>query len=254
MATSSELILDAPARPVSRVRGMPMYRQVEAAIEELIARQAPVPGTRLPKESELARTFAVNRLTVRQALAQLVQRGLITTIHGRGSYVAEPPIRYDISGGRVASLTRAMRAAGRDVSQRLLGMQRDDDPAIQRTLRTRASLQRYDLLRLVDDLPWTLTRTWLPARRFAALEQQWAGEGSLYEALESLFDIRMQRGARTIWAEAAGPGDAERLLIAVGSPVLVMRGHNVSQDAEPVAVVEHRGRADRVQFSVEYEH
>jgi GntR family transcriptional regulator len=253
MATTPELILDEPVGPVNRVRGMPVYRQVGAAIEELIARQAPVPGTRLPKESELAEAFAVNRLTVRQALAELVQRGLITTVHGRGSYVAQPPIRYDISGGREASLTRAMRAAGHDVSQRLLDMQRDDDPEIQRALGTRAGLQRYDLLRLVDELPWTLTRTWLPARRFAALEREWAGAGSLYDALETLYGIRMQRGARTIWAEAAGPDDARRLLVAVGSPVLVMRGHNVSQDAEPVAAVVHRGRADRVQFSLEYE-
>ena len=252
MPTPPELTLEPPVSPVTRARGTPIYRQVEAAIEELIARAAPAPGTRLPKENELARAFAVNRLTVRQALAELVQRGVITTVHGRGSFVAHPPIRYDISGGREASLTLAMRAAGHQVEQRLLGMERVSDPPIQRTLRTRAALQRYDLLRLVDGLPWTVTRTWLPARRFAALERRWAGEGSLYEALESIFGIRMQRGSRTIWAEAAGPVEAAHLLVPVGSPLLVMRGHNASQDAEPVMAVEHRGRADRLQFSIEY--
>lgn len=254
MDTPRELELEPTIGPASRARGRPVYRQVSAAIEELIARQQPTPGTRLPKESSLAETFAVNRLTVREALAELAQRGLITTIHGRGSYIAQPPIRYDISGGREASLTRAMNAAGHEVSQRLLGKGRDEDPTVRQALGTRAALQRYDLLRLVDDLPWTLTHTWLPARRFAALDHEWGGEGSLFDSLERLYGIRMRRGARTIWAEPAGWADAENLLVSAGSPLLVMRGPNLSQDGEPVAVVEHRGRADRVQFNVEYEH
>ncbi|PRC62293.1 GntR family transcriptional regulator, partial [Mycobacterium sp. ITM-2017-0098] len=54
--------------------------------------------------------------TVRRALDELNQRGLIETVHGKGSFVAFPQMRYDISGGRDASFTRSMQQLGHRVS------------------------------------------------------------------------------------------------------------------------------------------
>jgi DNA-binding GntR family transcriptional regulator len=48
------------------------------------------PGARLPAERDLAVEYGVAYLTVRRATALLRDRGLIVTIHGRGTYVAEP--------------------------------------------------------------------------------------------------------------------------------------------------------------------
>jgi len=232
---------------------VPLYRQLAALLEGRVRAGDLAPGDRLPGESELADAFGVHRLTVRQALSDLAARGLITTVHGRGSFVAHPPIRHAISGGREARLTRAMRESGRHVRQQLLRSQRDDDPVVRRELRTRAALRRLELLRFVDDIPWTLSRTWLPERRFRAVERHWHGDSSLYEALERHAGVRMRRASRTIWSEPAGPRDGELLLVPVGSPLLLMRGLNVTEDGEPIAVVEHRGRGDRVQFEVRFD-
>lgn len=48
------------------------------------------PGARLPSERDLAAEYGVAYLTVRRAAAVLRSRGLIVTVHGRGTYVAEP--------------------------------------------------------------------------------------------------------------------------------------------------------------------
>lgn len=236
--------------PITRAPGRPLYRQVEQALEARIARDAP--GEPLPKEAQLAAEFGVNRLTVRQALAGLAQRGVIRTVHGVGSFVAEPAIRHDISADTEASLTRAMREQGHEVEQRLLAAGPDDDPVAKAALRTRGRLVLFEVLRYVDGVPWTHSRTWLPHRRFRRVADGWDGRGSLYEALERTYGVRMRRAERTLWTEPAGPADAERLLVPVGSPILVMSGHNVSDDGEPVAAVEHRGRGDRVQYRIRY--
>ncbi|MDJ1131773.1 GntR family transcriptional regulator [Streptomyces iconiensis] len=47
-------------------------------------------GARLPAERDLATEYGVAYLTVRRATALLRERGLIVTVHGRGTYVAEP--------------------------------------------------------------------------------------------------------------------------------------------------------------------
>jgi len=235
---------------VNRHSPLPLYRQVASAIEDEIASGAIEPGEKLPGELELAERYDVNRLTVRSALAELGQRGLIHTVHGRGSYVSAPAIRHDISGHREASLTRAMRERGHLVTQRLLNVRNDDSAEIARALGTRGRVRRYELLRYVDEAPWTLTTTWLPERRFRRLDRRWRGDDSLYDVLEREYGVRMRRSERTIRTEAAGPNDAEHLMVPVGFPILVMEGVNVDEGGKPVAVVEHRGRGDRVQFTV----
>ena len=48
-------------------------------------------GSRLPSEVELSGTYGVAKMTVRRALEVLRERGLVRTLHGRGSVVVERP-------------------------------------------------------------------------------------------------------------------------------------------------------------------
>lgn len=47
------------------------------------------PGSRLPAGLELARIYGVALVTVRRAIAILVERGLVVVARGRGTFVAE---------------------------------------------------------------------------------------------------------------------------------------------------------------------
>jgi DNA-binding transcriptional regulator YhcF (GntR family) len=104
---------------INRYADRPIYRQLSDLLEARLA-EAAKPGDRLPSEAELSHEYDVNRLTVRRALSELNQRGLIETVHGKGSFVAPPRVRYNISAGRDASLTRTMQELGHRVSIRLL--------------------------------------------------------------------------------------------------------------------------------------
>jgi GntR family transcriptional regulator len=66
----------------------PVYVRVADWIESRIKSGELKPGSRLPPERELARDFGVAYDTVRRAAALLRERGLIVTVHGRGTYVA----------------------------------------------------------------------------------------------------------------------------------------------------------------------
>jgi GntR family transcriptional regulator len=66
----------------------PVYVRVADWIESRIKSGELQPGARLPPERDLARDFGVAYDTVRRAAMLLRERGLIITVHGRGTYVA----------------------------------------------------------------------------------------------------------------------------------------------------------------------
>lgn len=235
---------------LNRHSDRPLYRQITDDLSRQVGTEF-APGDRLPSEGDLARRYDVNRLTVRQALVELTRRGLVETVHGKGTFVAAPAIRYEVSAGRDASFTNAMRARNYEVETRLLMVRTEDDPAVLRELRTRGTVRRFDLLRLVDGQPWSVTATWLPLSRFRKIEEHWTGRESLYDVLAAHYGVRMVRAGRSFAAVPAEAPDSEQLLVPVATPILVVRGLNVDDAGRPVALVEHRFRGDRVQFSVD---
>jgi DNA-binding GntR family transcriptional regulator len=235
---------------INRYAGRPIYRQLSDLLETRLTERAK-PGDKLPSEAELSQEFDVNRLTVRRALDELNQRGLIETVRGKGSFVATPRMRYDMSAGRDASFTRTMRELGHRVGVTVLAADTIEASDRGAELRTTGPLFRCTTLRLVDDEPWTVTVTSIPIERFPGLPRQWAGDTSLFDHLLENYGVRMQRASRTFAAGLAEPAEAEQLQIRVGSAILQMRGLNVDQHGMPVAAVQHRFRGDHVQFTVD---
>lgn len=85
-----------------RMRIAPAYKAVSAEIERIILSGALEPGSPLPTEQELAQQFGVNRSTLREAIRQVEQEGLVERREGRRLFVALP--------GLTDFAPRAMRA------------------------------------------------------------------------------------------------------------------------------------------------
>src|SRR5437773_2032188 len=87
----------APARArhgLTKETGMPFYRQIQHLIRHRIASGEYQPGTQIPSENELCRLLNVSRITLREALRELVGEGLLVKIQGKGTFVAlKPPKR-----------------------------------------------------------------------------------------------------------------------------------------------------------------
>lgn len=69
----------------------PVYAQVASHIRSRIDSGEWPPGRRLPAERELAEFYGVAYDSIRRATAMLREQGLIVTVHGRGTYVAQEP-------------------------------------------------------------------------------------------------------------------------------------------------------------------
>ena len=95
-----------------------LYTEVEESIAAEIADGEYRPGDQLPTEDELLQRFEVSRITVRRAIQNLVQRGLLEIRRGRGTFVLEPRIEAELT--KLRGFVEDMNAAGRKASARVL--------------------------------------------------------------------------------------------------------------------------------------
>src|SRR3954470_14022191 len=115
--------MSLPRAPVKPGRG-PAHAQIERALEAAIDRGRLAPGDRLPAERELAERYGVSRMTLRQALGALEQRGRLQRSKGRygGTFVTEPKLELtgtsalsdQLRGLGIAAGAHVVRAVERD--------------------------------------------------------------------------------------------------------------------------------------------
>ncbi len=97
-------LIDRPPAPLfARVKVLPAYKAVSEAIENRIVSGEIKPGVQLPTEQDLAQQFGVNRSTVREAIRQLEQEGLVERQGSKRLHVTMPGV-YDAAPRAARSL------------------------------------------------------------------------------------------------------------------------------------------------------
>ena len=120
VCTNQTILLDS-LRGGAVVTGEPLYSLVASRAEQLIASGIWQEGERLPPERQLCRDFDVSRSTLRQALGELEERGLISRHQGRGTFVTRPRLQLPLAG--VFSIRDAMRQHGMSLTTRVIGVE-----------------------------------------------------------------------------------------------------------------------------------
>ena len=90
-----------------RPSAVPLWQQMATSLRLRIASGSLAPGARLPSETELGAAYRVSRITVRKAVEALMAEQLVVRTHGKGTFVALPVLRHDISSlaGIIDSIT-----------------------------------------------------------------------------------------------------------------------------------------------------
>ncbi len=197
----------------------------------------------------IAETYRVNRHTVRRALASLAERGLVRAERGSGTYVDAPKLTYPLRAR--TRFSDIVGAGGREPGGQLIGSCIEPAPrelAKQLKLKTGAPLLRLDVLRFADRAPICVATTWLSAVRFA-------DAAPIYERMHSMtrvlayYNIKdYRRHSTRVTAAIIDAGDATRLDLALGRPVLIVESTDVDAGRRAVAdiALAVRRRAGRV--------
>jgi GntR family transcriptional regulator len=227
------------------------YVQIEEELAERIRTGMLRPGDRIPPERELAEQMQVSRMTVRQALGRLADRGLLVRERGRGTFVSEPKLIQSLS--RLNGFYDQMISQGILPSSRLLsGEEVLASAAVAQVLDLRIGEPIYKVvrLRLGGGVPLALERSFFPARLVPGLLDYDLERHSIYRLMER-YDARPVRATQSLEPVPARDLEAEALEVPPGSPLMLVE--RVAWDAQdrPVEYAKDIYRGDRSRFVAE---
>jgi len=238
--------------PLRRRTGVAVWKQIEERLAAEI-RDGRFAGTgRLPSESELASRFAVNRHTLRQALAALQNAGLLAIERGRGAFVRPDWLDYTLA--RRTRFSENVLQNRSQPSMRMLGAQQvpaGDKVAQSLALPKGSAVLCAEFLDEADGVPVALATMHFPAARFAGLLERLQKAPQVSAALRAYGVVDYFRRHNRITAQMPDESLARLLRQPPMRPVLVVESVDVDTEGRPIKYGETRFGGDRVQLVVD---
>jgi GntR family transcriptional regulator len=232
--------------------GEPRWIQATRLISGEIASGALEPGMRLPPERDLCQRLSISRATLRKALNQLVDDGVLYAEHGRGWFVAETASKGDWPNN-LESFTETATRMGLLASSTVLRSEvtpANLDEAEELGIAPGIPMFHLDRIRMLGGVPIALDTTTIASRLVPDIASWDFATDSFYRCLAEA-GVEPMRADSTIEAQEADAELARLLVLTVGKPLLVMRQLAVDAGERPLfaSTIKYAGERYRLRTS-----
>ena len=213
---------------------IPAYHQIISHLKERISLGEWQLGDKLPAEEALAREYHVSRITLRQALSELEQQGLIVRQRGRGAFLTGKPSPFVESLNLPGMDSKVLRL---QYDRQILDWQRTDQ--VELALRQAFSLtERRPMvylrrLFLHEGQILALNRVWLPEELVPHIIEEGLLNGSISDTMAQRYGQPFARIENYIAAGRLNAADAALLQSAYDTPVLEILSTHYLADGRP---------------------
>ncbi|WP_020672912.1 GntR family transcriptional regulator [Amycolatopsis nigrescens] len=229
-----DVVLVVDGEPPAAKRKVPRYHLAKAEVQRLIRTLGE--GAALPAERELAKRLGVARMTLRQAIGELVLDGRLERKHGKGTYVTPPHLVRPPVSGRAEE--RRLVAVDRLPADELLAAELAIAPG--------EPVVHVEQVLSASGEPICLESSYLAQQRFPAVFTA----GRVEDRLQAEFGVTFSGSEERVETTLATPREAG--LLGTGPALPMMLLHRVSYDTAGAPT--HRSRAlfrgDRVSLTV----
>lgn len=230
---------------------VPLYHQLKKVLAERLKQGAWKPNQKLPTEDELGVQFGVSKATVRQALRDLAQAGMVRREQGRGTFAADTRIQF--GPRQLTSFSEEMRDSGLPSTSRVLEktvMPASEEIAARLQIPVGADVFMLRRLRLAGGEPMGLQTAHVAADLVPGIAEIDFEVASLYDTLEKKYGLISDHASQKHFAAAAGHEDAGLLGVPEGSPVLGGERLTYLHGRRPLEFTYSIMRGDRYQIQL----
>lgn len=217
---------------------MPLYHQLARDLKAAVADGRIATGSFLENELELADRWQVSRPTVRRAIQELVDSGLLVRQRGVGTQVVNRESRPDV---RISGLYDVLIAEGRAPTTTVLKHEyviADELVGAALMLDSDRKVLHLERCRYADGKRLAIMRNWLRSDIGEGLGTADLATNGLY-ALLRIQGIQPHVTTQSVGARTASPIDAALLDLRVGAPLLTTSHITKDRSGRPFDVGEH---------------
>lgn len=228
-----------------------VYQAIAAQLEAELSHQYRC-GEYLPSEKLLAERYAVNRHTLRRAVDELVNKGLVQRRQGVGILVLMRPYNYPLHAQARFS-QNLMEQGSHPTSERLLAVLRPCNAEIAAALGSveGETVIHLRTLRRVNGVPVCVINHYLAELTWWPMLQHF-NSGSLHDFMQQKLSLSMSRKQTRITARRAQAKESRLLEVALNSPLLSVRTLNITGDNQLAEYSVSLARADMIELTLEH--
>jgi GntR family transcriptional regulator len=228
---------------------IPLYGKVEEVLASEIGRGDLKPGGRLPSEDELLARFGVSRITVRRAIQNLIQRGMLEIRRGLGTFVLAPKISQELT--KLTGFVEDMDIHGRKASARVVSkgvVAANEIVARQLGITKGTRVMRIERVRLADSVPMSFDETYLPLDIGEKIVRNDLRVKPIFTLLEEKYGFSLTEAEYKLEAAAASAQVAEALAVPKGSPIFRIERTSFTKGGQPIDYETLSYRGDLIRF------
>lgn len=227
------------------------YQQLRAELLTMIREHLAV-GDPIPTERALMSRYGVSRATVRAAIRDLTEEGVVWRRHGSGTYVSDNRM-LGKPLGQLRSFTEDMRSRGFEPGAKVLDARlAESTVSIARDLGVSPGTPVWSIrrLRFADREPIMIERVSVPADVAPELASADLA-GSLYAILEHKYDLVVLRASQRIRPTVLRNDEAELMRLPAGSPAMHIRRVGFAGNGDrAIERADSIYRGDRYEFTL----
>ena len=229
---------------------LPAYLQIHNQIKKEIDEEVWQIGQRLPSERDLAETFQVSRMTLRQAITLLVEEGVLERRVGSGTFVASTRVQEKMRG--TTSFTEIMKSQGKTPSSQLISYRRTL-PSKQEVeklgINKTENIIRMERVRYADKLPVVYEVASIPEKFIKNFNKEEI-TSHFFQTLQE-HGYKIGKSQQTIYARLAKEKIAHYLEIPRGHAILALTQVSYFEDGTAFEYVKSQYVGDRFEFYLE---
>lgn len=224
---------------LKQTSAVPLYIQIKDLLGQQIKEKKYLPGELIPSEGELMQTFGVSRVTIRAAISELVDEGILQKKQGKGTFVCTPKLQTSVS--ELGSFTDLCRTQGMTPTSRIL--------CAKTTLASERDVHQLGVsggsevvyiyrVCYADGVPVMIEHNFFPLT-FAGLLEEPLENRSLYTILSERYGICLNLEnpmcfELSLEVASASEAEAELLNIKRGRPLFLIRERICTEAGVPI--------------------
>lgn len=229
---------------------IPIYIQLEESIKAKIENKEYLPGEALPTERELTELYGVSRMTIRQAISNLVNKGVLYKIRGKGAFVSKEVIEKKLD---IESFSEDMMKRGFTPGSILIRFEKinyTDDIKEKLELEDDEEIYLLNRLRLADNEPIAIEYCYLPEKFFPDLIKYNMVHCSLYRIMKEEYNIHFNYMKQSLRAISLNKKEADMLLGKPKGVGLISERLMYNIEGEPIEFTKTIYHSERYAFNM----